>query len=365
MRLRYLVTCFCFCTFFLLMVRASAQIKVEQNPYRKYGETQLGQYRVGASIKAIRGAVQNIKAMVAIPFECEEQDVKIIEEDITAQCEQVEYRLLREGGARQLLISIPYLGSGEEAHALITFEVGTRIILPPDATQELVIPVRPGRELKRFLGKSPFIDTNHAKIKKVARKIFADLNKTNPATSPAELPANSKAEKGESTDASAVTPIQQSEENAAESIKEPTDWQRVEAIYDFVLQHVEYVEGDDKSALQTLQDAEGDCQNISALFIALCRTNKIPARIVWVHEHNYAEFCLQDAAGKLHWFPVESAGARAFGHMPLARTILQKGDNFKVPERPRTPLRYASNFMTAQGVPGSGKPRVRYIQDQL
>jgi hypothetical protein len=51
--------------------------------------------------------------------------------------------------------------------------------------------------------------------------------------------------------------------------------------------------------------------------------------------------------------------------MPLARTILQKGDNFRVPERPRERLRYASDFLIGLPVPGSGKPRVRYIRNQL
>ncbi|MCG8448486.1 MAG: transglutaminase-like domain-containing protein [Pirellulales bacterium] len=299
------------------------QILDEDNVYRRYGSTQVGHYRVGASITASRGAVQNIVAMVAVPFECDEQQVKIIEEDVTSHCRPLDYRLLREGGARQMLISIPFLPAGEKAHALVTFEVQTSTILPPEDTSLLQIPVKPDRRLKRYLGRSPYIETNHAKIKKVARQIFAELD-----------------------------------ENVSA-------WERVEAIYDYVLDHVEYVEGDDKSAVQTLNDAQGDCQNISALFIALCRTNKIPARIVWVHEHSFAEFCLFDQHGNPHWFPVESAGTRAFGEMPLARTILQKGDNFKVPERPRTPLRYASNFMIAEGAPGSGKPRVRYIQEQL
>ncbi len=117
--------------------------------------------------------------------------------------------------------------------------------------------------------------------------------------------------------------------------------------------------------MKTLADASGDCQNISALFVALCRTAGVPARIVWVHEHNYAEFCLVDPQGKPHWFPCESSGTRAFGEMPLARTILQKGDNFRVPERPRIKLRYASDYLIGLPVPGSGKPRVRYIRNQL
>jgi len=309
------------------------QIKQDIDPYRRFGQTEVGQYRVGASITASKGAIQNIVAMVAVPLECEEQTVRIIDEDVTSHCKGIDYRMLREGGARQLLISIPYLPAGEEAHALITFEVSTSTILPQEDCSNLQIPVKPDRQLKRYLGRSPYIETNHTKIKKVARNIFREL-------------------------------AEKEHQQSSEGSESVSDWQRVEAIYDYVLGHVKYVEGDDKSAVQTLQDGQGDCQNISALFIAICRTNKIPARIVWVHEHNYAEFCLQDGEGGLHWFPVESAGTRAFGEMPLARTILQKGDNFKVPER-RKALRYASNFMVAEGLPGSGKPRVRYIQDQL
>ncbi|MCG8450149.1 MAG: transglutaminase domain-containing protein [Pirellulales bacterium] len=310
---------------------ANAQIRTaEENPYRRFGETQISRYQVGATVKARNGPVQQVLAMVAVPFTCPEQEVQIVDQDISPHVDRVDYRPLNEyaeGGARQLLITIPYLPGGAEARAIITFEVHTRTILPPRDTASLEIPAKPDRSLKRFLGKSPLIETKHGKIKKTLREI---------------------------------------EDTMAASPDEPaTAWQRVEAIYDFVQNHVKYVEGPDKSAVNTLNDASGDCQNISALFVALCRTSKIPARIVWVHEHNYAEFCLADAEGNLHWYPCESSGTRAFGEMPLARTILQKGDNFRVPERPRDRLRYASNFMVAEGLPGSSKPRVRYIQEQL
>jgi hypothetical protein len=50
--------------------------------------------------------------------------------------------------------------------------------------------------------------------------------------------------------------------------------------------------------------------------------------------------------------------------MPLARTILQKGDNFRVPER-KERLRYASDYLTGVSMPGGGEPRVKYIREQL
>jgi hypothetical protein len=132
-----------------------------------------------------------------------------------------------------------------------------------------------------------------------------------------------------------------------------------------VLEHVKYVEGPDKGAIDTLRDGQADCQGRSMLFIALCRASKIPARMVWVDGHAYPEFYLEDAEGHGYWFPCESAGTRAFGEMPLARTILQKGDNFRVPERPKDRLRYASDYMIGLPIGNAGKPKARFFREQL
>ena len=343
-----------------------AQIKTaEETPYLRFGETIVTRYQVGATVKARNGPVQDLLAMVAIPFTCPEQEVEIVEQDVTPQVDKVDYRPLgafAEGGARQMLITIPYLPGGEEARAIVTFEVRTRTILPPEETDSLAIPTKPDRELKRFLGKSPFIETNHAKIKKTLREIEA----SNPP--PSKVSTGDSLRRGGARggiESSEAAKPSESETNAETETPPFSAWRRVEAIYLYVQDHVAYVEGPDKSAVKTLDDASGDCQNISALFVALCRTAGVPARIVWVHEHNYAEFCLVDPEDRPHWFPCESSGTRAFGEMPLARTILQKGDSFTVPERPRERLRYASDFFISLPVPGSGNPSARYIRNQL
>ena len=129
-----------------------------------------------------------------------------------------------------------------------------------------------------------------------------------------------------------------------------------------MLEKIEYVEGPDKGAVEALSDKQADCQGRSAVFIALCRANKIPARMVWVNGHVLPRVLSGDAEGKGHWYPCESAGTRAFGEMPLARTILQKGDNFRVPER-KEKLRYASDFLIGLPTPGGGKPKVKYIRE--
>ena len=318
-----------------------AQIKVaDVDAASRFGDTQVTRYRISLSVTAKRGAVRDVFATMAVPIVCPEQEVELIDEDISDNVRSHDYRFLKGGEARQLLVRAPFLSNKAEAHAILTFEVRTRILLPPEETSELVIPKKPPREFKRYLGKSPFIETKHSKFKKITKQISAKLEET----------LKEALEEEGAEDASDAA--------SSEVVSTPaviTDWQRVEAIYEYVQDTIKYQEQNDKSALATLKDGHGDCQNISALFVALCRTQKIPARIVWVHQHNYPEFCLADAEGKLHWFPCESSGTRAFGEMPLARVIMQKGDNFKVPEDKKS--RHSTSFkLTGRPATSGGRP---------
>ncbi len=290
----------------------------------RYGEPRSGLFRVGAEITASRGACRAIRAMVAVPLECPEQSVRIVKEEFTPDVESVAYRNL-QGGARQMLITVPRLADGATARAVVTFEVTTRPILPPhDAvTTGLSIPKRTPRELRKYVTVSPFIQSRDSKFRSWSRELLAEAG------------------------------------------DDANDWQRVEAFYDAMLTKIEYAEGVDKSALESLRDEQADCFGRSAVFIALCRAADVPARAVWVQDHCYAEFYLEDKEGEGAWFPAESAGTRAFGEMPLARTIMQKGDNFRVPERPGDRLFYASDFLVGLPSPGGGKPRVTYIREPV
>jgi Transglutaminase-like superfamily len=294
----------------------------------RFGPPHVMQYRVGAEITATRGPCRDIVAMVCVPIDYPEQQVKIINEDFSPEVREVTYRMLGDG-ARQMLISVPALPDGATARAIVTVEVTTHPVLPPKKTDHLKIPEKLDRSVRKYTSGSPYIEVNHRLIRALSKEIM------------------------DGVDASA------------------TDWQKIEAIYDKVLEKVEYVEGNDKSALDSLRDKQADCQGRSMLFIALCRANKIPARMVWVDGHAYAEFYLESEPparagkpGKNQWYPIESAGTRAFGEMPLARPIFQKGDNFKVPER-KDRLRYASDYLIGFPVPGSGKPKAKYIRQQV
>jgi hypothetical protein len=311
----------------LLLAPAAAQIQSEAESAAepRFGEADTVRFRVGAEITASRGACRNIVAMVTVPLECPEQDVRILEEDFAlGDRGEVTYRDLQGGGVRQMLISVPLLPDGATARAIVTAEVTTRKVLPPDeeATKGLKIPKRLPGKLRIFVNGSPYIEVKHQRIRALSKEILKDLD------------------------------------------EDATDWEKIETIYDYVLEHIDYVEGPDKGALQTLRDGQADCQGRSALFIALCRASKVPARMVWVHGHVYPEFYLEHAEDEGRWYPCESAGSRAFGEMPIARTILQKGDNFRIPER-RERLRYASDWLVGVPTPGGGRPRVKYIREQL
>jgi hypothetical protein len=308
----------------LLVPLASAQIADEPQPPPgglRFGEPQTIRFRVGAEITASRGACRGIVAMVTVPLECPEQEVSLVDEEFSPEVDSVAYRML-QGGARQMVISVPFLRNGATARAVVTAEVTTRPVLPPEETEHLKIPKRLPRNVRMFVNGSPYIEVKHQRVRSLSREILKDFDEPR------------------------------------------SDWEKVETLYDYVIEHIEYVEGQDKGAVETLRDRQADCQGRSMVFIALCRANKIPARMVWVDGHAYAEFYLEHAEGEGNWYPVESAGTRAFGEMPLARVILQKGDNFTVPER-KERLRYASDYLIGLPTPGGGKPTVKYIRQQL
>jgi len=52
------------------------------------------------------------------------------------------------------------------------------------------------------------------------------------------------------------------------------------------------------SVAAALDHRLGDCEEMSSVFVALCRAAGIPARIVWVPNHNWSEFYLLDKDGK-------------------------------------------------------------------
>ena len=82
---------------------------------------------------------------------------------------------------------------------------------------------------------------------------------------------------------------------------------------------------------------------------------------MWVHGHCHPEFYLENEQGEGRWFPCQAVGKRAFGEMPDLRPILQKGDDFRVPEEGRQ--RFVAEYLN--GKAGGGNPQVNFVRQIL
>ncbi len=109
------------------------------------------------------------------------------------------------------------------------------------------------------------------------------------------------------------------------------------------------------TALETLR---GDCEEMAGVFVALCRAVGIPARLVWIPNHTWAEFFLVDADKHGHWIPAHTACYSWFGWNGVHELVLQKGDRVQVPERHRQ-LRLLEDWTRYSG----RRPQIRYTAE--
>jgi len=299
------------------MARAQFRQETPQETTTSHGESQTQRWQAGIVVRASGGGCRGIVGYTTIPTDWPEQTVRIVEEEISPRA-RVSYKMV-DGMAKQMMVRIPMLPSGETAQVLVTLEIERRAVLPPTDTSGFRIPelAKIDPMFRKFLAPSPLIESTDRSIRNLAREI--------------------------------VTPVE-------------GDWAKVEAIYDWVRANVTYKNGRIKGALAALRDGTGDCEELTSLFIALCRCSGIPARTVWVDGHCYPEFYLVDAAGAGHWFPCQAAGTRAFGGIPEFRPTLQKGDNVRPTYNRYKPQRYLADHLTGQG---SSRPSVQFIRKQV
>jgi hypothetical protein len=306
---RLLVVLFC-----ALAWALAQQLRADESPAApRLGEPVVSQWQFGVKVNA-PGAVTGIVATLPVPMDWPEQSVRIVKEEKSPGISRISYRTL-DGGVRQMVVTIPRLAAGQEASAIVTMEIAKRQILEPAETASLVVPDRGGRELAKYLAPSPYIESNDPRIKSLASTVAQGKD---------------------------------------------AGWDRSAAIFDWVRANVKYEFAEAiQPAVAALDSRVGDCEELSSLVIALCRANRIPARAVWVPGHTYPEFYLVDEAGRGHWYPCQAAGEdRQFGSMIEDRPILQKGDNFKVPDE-RQPQRYVQQRLSARNAAAS--PAVEWI----
>lgn len=290
---------------------AADALKAGEDHGPAIGAPKMSEFKIGMVVSSGGGPCQGLVGTAPVPLEWPEQKVKIVKEDISPGVRS-DYRNIN-ASVRQLIVSVPFLGANMEARALITYEVQRSPLTAPKDPSVFRLPAKIPNNIRSHLGPSPGIEISNAKIREHAKKV---------------------------------------------SETKSTAWEKVEALYDWTRETVKYENGAFRGAWAALKDGKGDCEELSSLFIALCRCISIPARTVWVPDHCYAEFYLEDSTARGYWIPCQPAGTRDFGGIPETRPILQKGDNFQVPER-KGAQRYVAEYLTGKG----GKPSVRFVRE--
>ena len=110
-------------------------------------------------------------------------------------------------------------------------------------------------------------------------------------------------------------------------------WDKSQAFVKWIRENIRPQIGTYTSVVTAIQRKVGDCEEMSALFVAFCRSSGIPSRLVWVPNHNWAEFYLTDHEEKGHWIPVHPACYHWFGWTGAHELVIQKGDRVQVPEQ--------------------------------
>ncbi len=292
------------------------------------GKAVSTKYRAGMIFEARpNGGCKDLLGTAPVPTEFPEQKVRTLEENFP-RVARVSYRDLKEGGARQMVFRMRELKPGQRVEATALFEVTRRPLLPPSEPEIYKIPKSVSRDLRRYLRAGDYIESTSKTVRKLAEEIVEKVEEAN---------------------------------------KDASDWEKIDALFEYVRTEISYkeaqIEKPMRGALAALRTRDGDCEDMSALFIAMCRSLDVPARLVRVPGHCWAEFYLVDDQKEGYWFPAQVAGTEELGSMQDVRVILQKGDAFRLPESPNEDSLYVKELFTGQVKEGAPDPIYQFVQE--
>ncbi len=250
-----------------------------------YLEPRSYELQIGVELKG-EGNATGIRASTPVPTAHPEQAI----DDVRIETEgcQASFQSLGEGAA-QLLLAAPSIVRGQIVRAVARYRLTLTKQYQGYARDQFPEkqPEPPADVRKLYLHDSPGIQTSSSEI----RKLSAELSGTS-QTHPWDL---------------------------AESFSR---WGR---------EHIEPQRGPFIGVVNALRRRSGDCEEFAGLFVALCRSKGIPARLVWVPNHNWAEFYLTDHDGAGHWIPAHTSCYSWFGWTGVHELVIQKGDRLSVP----------------------------------
>lgn len=273
------------------------------------------QLKITLRVEAGKQNLTRVKATCPIPVDWREQKVKLLSETLPRGSKSREQSI--KGMGALWVLESPRLRVGQSLEAVRVYEIQRFQVVTNLDSKELKRPRVRSREIRQYLVSTPGIGTTDRDLQKLAEELGGT---------------------------------------------EKSAWEFTQAATDWIRRNVKYQLGPYRGAEFAYKQRVGDCEDLSALLIALCRISKIPARTVWVEGHAYPEFYLEDAAKKGYWIPVQLHGPEAFGNLNEANPILQKGDQYRDPVTRKT-VRYLPQQVIAYG--GQAKLAIsRSIQKQ-
>jgi transglutaminase-like putative cysteine protease len=276
-----------------------------------YLEPRRYEVRIGIEMQG-NGPATKIKATTPVPVESPEQK---IDEDVsidTLGCRAAIRKL--DAAARELVLTAPSIVAGQVIRAVATFQITLFKQYHGFNADAFYRDVPPPKDVRRgFLQNSPGIETSAPEVSALAAKV-------------------------------------------AGKVESP--WERAERFKDWVWENIAARPGKYTNVTTAIKNRVGDCEERAAVFVALCRSVGIPARLVWVPNHNWAEFYLTDIDGKGHWIPAHTSCYSWFGWTGAHELVLQKGDRIPLVSR-RGMVRLQEDWAQWQGK----RPAIRFLAD--
>jgi hypothetical protein len=258
-----------------------------------------------------QGSATQLKATTPVPVPCPQQKI----EKETIETEGCEAEIRQVGPfARQLVLAAAQIAAGQTVSAKVRQELTlTKEYLGFERDRFPRKQVISADVRKQYLGDSPGIDSRAAEVRQLLAKLRSESDHP---------------------------------------------WDLAKKFADWIRENIKPHVGPYTGVATALQTQRGDCAEMSAVFVALCRAAEIPARLVWVPNHNWAEFCLVDEYTEEQWIPVHTACYFWFGWTGVHELVIQKGDRIHVPERGKL-YRLLEDWMRWSGK----RPRAQYLAE--
>jgi hypothetical protein len=259
------------------------------------------------------GEATSVQAATPVPSEHPEQKI----EDVQLEIEGCQARIQPVGeGAAELYLSAPRIRGGQTLRAIAHYRLTLKKQYWGFSQERFAArqPLPPVEVRRRYLQNSPGIESTAPEVK----QLLAQLR----------------------------------------GADQPHPWMLAERFRTWISKSIRPQIGSFIGVANSLNRGVGDCEEMAGIFVALCRAASIPARLVWVPNHNWAEFYLTDREGTGHWIPAHTACYPWFGWTGVHELVIQKGDRVTPPHE-RKPQRLLGDWLQWLGK----KPQARYVAE--